>query len=134
MIALRRVLILAAIPLILSACGIAGADNNQPDAGQAPTGEQQGRPRRPYRKIDFAVAAQKLGVTEAQLKQALGVPENPPENPTTAPNGTRRRTRPDLKAAATKLGVTEEKLRDALGIPARRPDGSAPSNQPTSQS
>lgn len=126
----RRVLILAAMPLMVSACGVAGADNNQPDAtGQTPAGEQQGQSRRPRRKIDFAAAAQKLGVTEAQLKDALEIPATPE-----APDGTRRRSRPDLNAAATKLGVTEEKLRDALGISARRPDDANPSNQPSPRS
>ncbi len=40
------------------------------------------RPPRP----DFAAAAAKLGVTEAQLKDALGVPANPPSPPGTSSN------------------------------------------------
>ncbi|MBC1303436.1 hypothetical protein GNE12_16105, partial [Trichormus variabilis N2B] len=39
-----------------------------------PPGEGQ-RPPRP----DFKAAAAKLGVTEQQLKDALGVPAHPPE-------------------------------------------------------
>ena len=49
---------------------------------------------------DFSEAAEKLGVTEEQLQEALG---------TTRP--------PDLPAAAEKLGVTEEQLVEALPAP-----------------
>jgi hypothetical protein len=73
-----------------------------------------GIPPRP----DFAAAAQKLGVSEANLKAALGVPANPP---TTPPTQGQRPPRPDFKAAAAKLGVTEEQLVNALGIPPRPP-------------
>ena len=76
---------------------------------QTPDGQR--RPRRP----DFAAAAQKLGVTEQQLKDALGVPANPP-NPG---DRSQRPPRPDFAAAATKLGVTEQQLKDALGVPPR---------------
>ncbi len=70
----------------------------------------------PPPRIDFASAAQKLGVTETQLKSALGVPEKPPIQPLSAPP-----PRPDIKGAATKLGVTESKLIEALGIPPHPP-------------
>ncbi|GAA6622942.1 hypothetical protein [Scytonema sp. NUACC26] len=82
------------------------------DAPNQPPNEHRRRPR-----IDFAAAAEKLGVTEAQLKDALGVPANPP-NPSER-NG--RPPRPDFKAAAAKLGVTEQQLIEALGIPPRPP-------------
>ena len=39
----------------------------------------QGQGRR--QKPDLAAAASKLGISEEQLKEALGVPENPPERP-----------------------------------------------------
>lgn len=82
-----------------------------------------GIPPRPPRP-DFAAAAQKLGVSEADLKAALGVPANPP---TTPPTPGQRPPRPDFKAAAAKLGVTEEQLINALGIPPRPPqDGNQP--------
>lgn len=83
--------------------------DNQPPDGQ----------HRPPR-IDFAAAAAKLGVTEAQLKDALGVPANPP-NPS---DRNQRPPRPDFAAAATKLGVTEAQLKDALGVPANPPNPS----------
>ncbi|MEH2048091.1 hypothetical protein [Nostoc sp.] len=110
---IRQFLALAAISLILAACGQAGSNPTAQNPPQA--SEQIPQGRRSHRQIDFTAAAQKLGVTEAKLKEALGVPTNP----TNPPDGERRR--PDLKAAATKLGVTEEKLREALGIPARPP-------------
>lgn len=82
-----------------------------------------GIPPRPPRP-DFAAAAQKLGVSEADLKAALGVPTNPPSTP---PTPGQRPPRPDFKAAAAKLGVTEEQLVNALGIPPRPPeDGNQP--------
>lgn len=45
---------------------------------------------------NFAVAAQELGITEQQLREALGAPP------------------PDFKEAATKLGIGERQLRNAL--------------------
>jgi hypothetical protein len=84
-------------------------DSQQPN--QRPDGQR--RPPRP----DFAAAAAKLGVTEQQLKDALGVPANPPGQADR--NG--RPPRPDFKAAAAKLGVSEQQLKDALGVPANPP-------------
>ncbi|MGB3199292.1 MAG: hypothetical protein WBA99_00220 [Nodosilinea sp.] len=49
----------------------------------------------------LANAAAQLGVSEADLKAALGLPAEPP-------------TRPDLAAAATELGLSETDLREAL--------------------
>ncbi|MEA5552670.1 hypothetical protein VB713_17140, partial [Anabaena cylindrica UHCC 0172] len=66
---------------------------------------------------DFQAAAAKLGVTEQQLKAALGVPANPPSQG----NGNQRPPRPDFKTAAAKLGVTEQQLKAALGVPANPP-------------
>lgn len=77
------------------------AQNSAPNNSQ-PQQQRQGKPRH---RIDFAAAAAKLGTTEAALKEALGVPAQPPERP-----------RPNLQAAASQLGVSEEQLRQALGI------------------
>ncbi len=65
-----------------------------------------GRPPQP----DFAAAASKLGTSEGELKEALGLPENPPE----AGEG-QKRPRPDFKAAAAKLGVTKQQIKEAFG-------------------
>ena len=112
---IRQFLVLTAISLTLAACSQAGSNPNLTAQNSPQTREQLPQGRRSHRQIDFTAAAQKLGVTEAKLKEALGVPTNP----TNPADGERRR--PDLKAAATKLGVTEEKLREALGIPAISP-------------
>jgi len=54
-----------------------------------------GRGQRP----DFAATAGKLGITEAELMEALGDPQQGP---------------PDFAAAAAVLGITEAELRKAL--------------------
>jgi hypothetical protein len=120
---IHQLLAISAIPFLIGACGLANANHttaNQPDVvaqdSSQPNGQQKpskGKRHRP----NFAAAAQKLGVTEAQLKEALGVPAQPPSN---SGEG-RPRRRLDIKGAAAKLGVTEEQLRDALEIPARPP-------------
>ena len=119
---LNQVLALTAIPVLLGTLAFTSinktnaADTTQIMAQNQPT---QGKPRR--RGPDFAAAATKLGVTEQQLKDALGVPDEitPGQRP----------PRPDFAAAATKLGVTEQQLKDALGKPPgghhRRPDFAA---------
>ncbi|WP_299412205.1 YHYH protein [Acaryochloris sp. IP29b_bin.148] len=71
--------------------------------------------RPPRRGPDFAAAAQKLGVSESQLREALGSPENSPPQPGQRP------PKPDLAAAAQKLGVTEQQLAEALGRPPNPP-------------
>jgi hypothetical protein len=73
-----------------------------------------GRPPRP----DFAAAAETLGVSEADLKAALGVPETPPERDEMGHPIGGRPPRPDFAAAAEQLGVSEEALLEAL-----HPDG-----------
>ncbi|MBD2101651.1 hypothetical protein [Leptolyngbya sp. FACHB-261] len=143
---IHRMFALVALPFLVGACSLipnkAMADPSnqlaqQPGVQQpgSPDGQpnrdrpgQPGQRRRPHRRIDFAAAAQKLGVTEAQLKTALGVPANPPSPSTNPPNATERRQRRprlDIEGAATKLGVTQQQLRDALGIP-QRPPGDRP--------
>jgi len=71
--------------------------------------------------IDYVAAAAKLGVTEAQLREAMGEPDQGP---------------PDMAAIAKALGVSEEALQEALGLPAGGPppgglpqDGSQPPTQ-----
>ena len=66
-----------------------------PEGG--PPGERQ-----PARAMDLATAAVKLGVTEQQLRNALGDPSQ---------------GRPDIATAAEQLGISEESLREALGLP-----------------
>lgn len=119
---INRTLALAAIPLLVGTFFLISADRanatdlfaqiaqNSEPANQPPKGR-----RKP--KIDFQAAATKLGVTEAQLKDALGLPDTPP-NPD-APN--QRPPRPDFQAAAAKLNVTEQQLVEALGIPPHPP-------------
>ncbi|MEM8779301.1 MAG: hypothetical protein AAGF26_10605 [Cyanobacteria bacterium P01_G01_bin.49] len=82
---------------------------NQPIQGQQ-------RPPKPPRR-DLKAAAAELEVTEQQLKDSLGVPDNPPEL-----SKGRRPPRPDLKAAAAELGVPEQQLKDALGVPENPPE------------
>ena len=64
----------------------------------------------PRPQPDFAAAASNLGTSEGELKEALGLPENPPE----AGEG-QQRPKPDFKAAAAKLGVTEQQIKEAFG-------------------
>jgi hypothetical protein len=93
--------------------GFSGSDNMTPPQGGAP-GDRQAMP-----SIDYAAAAQKLGVTEQQLKDALGETTQ---------------GLPDFAVAAQTLGVSEETLREALGFTAMQqppdrtslPDGSQP--------
>jgi hypothetical protein len=56
--------------------------------------------RTPAPAMDLATAAAKLGVTETQLREALGEFQG----------------LPDMAAAAAKLGVAEDSLREALGV------------------
>lgn len=100
--------------------------NGQPNQCRGGAGQsgQLGRPPRP----DFAAAAQKLGVSRANLMQALGLPEKPPTDENGRPSGPP--PRPDLKAAAQRLGVTEEQLVQALGRPPRPQNGDRPEPMP----
>lgn len=117
---IHRLLVIAAVPILISACSLAGAGsstaNNSDRIAQdsSQPGEQRGW--RGRRRLNFAEAAQKLGVTEAKLKEALGVPSTDTE---TNENGRPRRPRLDIRGAAAKLGVTEEQLVNALGLPPR---------------
>jgi hypothetical protein len=118
--AIRQLLTLAALSALIGACGFitpGQADSTNPvrvlaQNSPQPNQSQQQRPSRP--RIDFAAAAAKLGVSEAQLKTALGVSNT---NTTTG----QKPRRLDIPGAATKLGVTEQQLVEALGIPPRPP-------------
>jgi hypothetical protein len=107
---LRRILIATAIPVLTGTLGLTAlnsataansvqtisAKHNSVEIAQAaqqPNSQQHGQ-RRP--RIDFAAAAAKLGVSEQQLKEALGVPATPPKGA----NPGQRPPRPDFKAAA----------------------------------
>jgi len=125
----RRLLAMIAIPVLIGTFGcvalnqaIAQSPNGLAQNSSQPNQQREGR--RNHRGPDFAAAAQKLGISEAKLKEALGVPTNPPSTP---PTPGQRPPRPDFKAAAAKLGVTEEQLVNALGIPPRPPQNG---NQP----
>ncbi|MEG4802455.1 hypothetical protein QUB63_15240 [Microcoleus sp. ARI1-B5] len=89
------------------------------------------RERRHPPRIDFAAAAKQLGITEAELIEALGLPAKPPE----PPSDNNRPLYPppppplDIPGAAKKLGVTEARLIQILGIPPRPPgDRNIPDN------
>jgi hypothetical protein len=119
----RRLLAAIALPVVIGTFGcvalnqaIAQSPNRLAQDSSQPNQQREGRR---HRGSDFAAAAQKLGISEATLKEALSVPTTPP-----APG--QRPPRPDFKAAA-KLGITEEQLVNALGIPPRppRPDFAA---------
>jgi len=91
---------------------IAEQPSNQ-QSGEPPSGGQQPREHPP--RPDFAAVAQKLGVTEAALIEALGLPSTPPspgEQSGPPP-------RPDIRSAAAKLGITEKALAEAMGLPPR---------------
>ena len=121
----RRLLAAVALPIVMATLGYATASSAL-NAGQGRPGsmqlaqnsDQPGQAGTKRRGPNFAAAAQKLGISEATLKAALGVPATPP-----APG--QRPPRPDFAAAAAKLGITEQQLTDALGVRHRRPDFAA---------
>ncbi|MGB3135908.1 MAG: hypothetical protein WBB18_03785 [Nodosilinea sp.] len=70
----------------------------QPPGTQSVKQQPEGRGRGHGR---LAAAAAELGVSETDLKTALGLPAEPPP-------------RPDLAAAAAQLGISEADLQDAM--------------------
>ncbi|MDF5732244.1 MAG: hypothetical protein PUP92_30650 [Rhizonema sp. PD38] len=132
---INQALVVIAIPVLVGTFGFiaphqanAEASFHQIAQASEPSSQPPDGQQRPPR-IDFAAAATKLGVTEAQLKDALGVPANPP-SPSDS-NSNKRPPRPDFKAAAAKLGVSEQQLTDALGVPPHPPGDqpAPPANQ-----
>lgn len=86
-------------------------------AQSAPEPSQE---RRHPPRIDFATAAKQLGVTEAKLIEALGLPAKPPEPPSDKNCPPPPPPPPlDIPGAAKKLGVSEAQLIQILGIPPR---------------
>lgn len=92
---IRRFLVVTAIPVLVGTFGFislnqANAANKFDQIAQAqqppnqPSNEQP-RPPRP----DFAAAATKLGVTEQQLIDALGIPPHPPGDGVPSPQENR---------------------------------------------
>ena len=136
MINTRRLVSAIAIPVLIGTIGFvalnqatAQSPNQLAQDSSQPNRQREGRKN--HRGPDFAAAAQKLGVSEADLKAALGVPSDPQGAPG---EPGQRPPRPDLKAAAEKLGVTEQQLIDALGIPPRPPEeGNQPGEFPPPQ-
>ncbi|WOD39413.1 hypothetical protein [Nodosilinea sp. E11] len=97
---MHRSLITAALTLgLVGSLGLAAFSqtHQRPQRTEQTQGYRQGRG--PSQAL--ATAAAQLGVSEANLRAALGIPtEMPP--------------RPDLAAAATQLGVSETDLREVL--------------------
>jgi hypothetical protein len=81
--------------------GQPGGQPGQPGGQPGQPGGQPGQPggQPPGGPPDLAAAAARLGISEQQLREALGPPP------------------PNLAAAAAKLGISEQALRQALGLP-----------------
>lgn len=88
-------------------------------AQSAPEPSQE---RRHPPRIDFATAAKELGVTEAKLIEALGLPPKPPEPPSDQNRPPCPPPPLDIPGAAKKLGVSEARLIQILGIPPHPPN------------
>ena len=73
--------------------------------GGSPQGPEikEGQPDR-----NFDAAAQKLGISAEQLRNALGGPP------------------PDIQRGAQILGISDDQLREALDLPGKRPDKQGP--------
>jgi hypothetical protein len=106
-----------ALTIGTSLIGLLGCNSpdNPPSDPTSGNSMLQNQPPTHVKPPDFATAAQKLGVKEADLVKALGLPEKPPTGQagTTPPPPPRL----DVKGAATKLGVSEQKLVEALNLP-----------------
>lgn len=97
--------ILLSMVFIVTACGNPLKSINTSPSTTSTTSSTSAQPpqgeRVPMPSMDFTAAAAKLGLTEQQLRDALGSDTQKP---------------PDFATAAAKLGVTEEALREALGF------------------
>ncbi|PSR16524.1 hypothetical protein C8255_17375 [filamentous cyanobacterium CCP3] len=136
---MHRSLITAGLAVALLGGGLgfaAFSQTTQSDPAQ-PSERFEGRGRGHGQGL--ANAAAQLGVSEADLKAALGLPAEPPSRPDLAtaaaqlgisetdlrealrgdgPRGDRGQR---LASAATELGISEADLRTALGLPAEPP-------------
>ena len=104
----RKLLCVAISVLAIVSVGLTSCTSNEGEEKTAMSNqkEQMGPPQQggDQVQIDFAAAAETLGVTEDVLKEAMGDP---------------RDGRPDFTKIAETLGVTEEELITALGLPAK---------------
>ena len=78
MINLRRTLLLTATPLVIASVGLMTIHRVIAQPNLLMNQEQEesmGRRKNNHERPDFAAAATQLGVTEDDLKTALGVPE-----------------------------------------------------------
>ena len=91
--------------LALGACSLGGQTQEQNQTGVPGNGQgMMGRSQ-----LDLSAAAEKLGVTEEKLQEAMGDPT--------------QGERVSMQDAADKLGVSLEELREALGMPEGMPEG-----------
>ena len=120
---INRLLILSVFPIAIATSTVVIANKTIADQSVTPNNEQTTKERSPKPKglPDLAKAAQKLGISEAKLKEALGGSFEPPPPPPPPP---------DIRGAAAKLNITEEKLIEALGLPPHPPGNCEP---PTKQ-
>lgn len=100
----RTLLTLSAISMLAGSGGIVAHQWMQPALADPPTPQVaqagNGAQGRPDPDAHLAAAAAELGVSEADLKAALGLPAERPE--------------PDLAGAAAQLGISETELQTAL--------------------
>lgn len=95
-----------------------GKQAQQQNSEGRPSGVPQGNDM-DQKQLDLVAAAEKLGITEEELRSALGMEEIPQVTPgAEGTPGARPSGEPkqiDLAAAAETLGVTEDELKEALG-------------------
>lgn len=96
---MRRLLTLMVLMTVIGSTLIVSVSTT---LAQSPDSPEGGEP-------DLAIAAQRLGITETELRETLGPPP------------------PDLAKAAEALGITLEELETALGIGLEAPVEQAPS-------
>lgn len=102
--------------VILAGCSTKTTSNNnsqQQNQEQIGQNDTPGQGRTEIKEIDYAGAAEKLGVTEDTLKNALGITE---ETENTVSGTPAQPKKMDLASAAKTLGVEESALREALGM------------------
>ncbi len=133
MMKIAALLALPATALLLGFSNLTFADRTTASSNtllaQSPSEPSQER-RQPPPRIDFPAAAKQLGVTEAELIKALGLPAKPPARPSAnCPPPPPPPPPLDIPSAAKKLGVTEAQLIKVLGIPPSPPgDRNSPQN------